>query len=256
MSLSQNILIAPIELLLIQSFFNGSFSILHNGGTWFISCIFFCYLLFPFLKNILTQIRKYRKFIFLIIYCICAISPIITHVFKLSGIYANPFFRLLEFILGMITASIFLDGNKTKNKYFVFGVIVNFIILFVTISLLVDKKIAINNYVAYNFISIPTFVLLLYCVVSIKNNLLIKVASTQIVQYLSKLSYAFFLAQFFTWAPIKYVQKRWDIFDSNTNIKLFVVSFVICCAGSILMYEFIDKPISKAVYNSLSRKSK
>lgn len=244
LSVIKNLIIAPIELLLLQSFFDGSFSILHNGGTWFVSCIFFCYLLFPFLKNILSQITKYRKVLLCIIYSICAISPIIVLVFNLSNIYSNPFFRLLEFIIGMITASIFLDGNKKENKYFFFAVLFEWAVLVLVVSLLVNH-IATNNYVVYNFISIPVFVLLLYHLSNINNNFLTTILNNTLIQYLSNISYTFFLVQFFTWAPTRYIQKQFKWCDTNTNIKLFICSFIICLICSVFLYEFIDKPIRK-----------
>lgn len=54
-SLLQSILILPVELLGLQSVFSSLFSVSHNGGTWFISCIILCYLCFPFLLTMLKQ---------------------------------------------------------------------------------------------------------------------------------------------------------------------------------------------------------
>ena len=50
-SITDNIILLPVEILGVQSFFDGAlFSYANNGGTWFISCLFVCYFLFPLLK--------------------------------------------------------------------------------------------------------------------------------------------------------------------------------------------------------------
>ena len=39
LSVKENLLILPVELLGLQSFFSSLFSVSHNGGTWFGSCL-------------------------------------------------------------------------------------------------------------------------------------------------------------------------------------------------------------------------
>ena len=53
----QNIIIAPIEILGLQSAFSSLFGYSHNGGTWFISCILLCYVFFPLIQNIVKQME-------------------------------------------------------------------------------------------------------------------------------------------------------------------------------------------------------
>jgi len=48
-SMGENFILAPIEVLCIQTVFNGSFQLSHNGGTWFLSCLVLCYLFYPFM---------------------------------------------------------------------------------------------------------------------------------------------------------------------------------------------------------------
>ena len=50
-----NIIASPVELSLLQSVLIGSFSLLHNGGTWFISCIFICYIFYPYIVQIVNS---------------------------------------------------------------------------------------------------------------------------------------------------------------------------------------------------------
>lgn len=60
-SVIQNIALAPIEMLGIQTVFSSLFEYTHNGGTWFISCILFCYLVFPFIQMCMKQLKTKRK---------------------------------------------------------------------------------------------------------------------------------------------------------------------------------------------------
>lgn len=52
-SIIDNIILLPMEAFGLQSIYPGTFIITHNGGTWFISCIIFCYIMFPFMEQVL-----------------------------------------------------------------------------------------------------------------------------------------------------------------------------------------------------------
>lgn len=253
LSIKMNLLIAPIELLLLQSFFDNLFSYLHNGGTWFVSCIFFCYLIFPFLKNILVQKKTYRKLLFLFLYLVCSLAPVIVIKFDQTSIYANPFFRSLEFFMGMIVASLFINSKSINNKFVCVCVMTELTILIVGITFFVKNQIAVNNYPAYNFFTLLFFALLIYHFSKLKKIYMIKLFSNKIMQYLSKISYAFFFAQFFTWNLTKYLEQHYSwFFIKHTNIKMFATSLILCIIIAILMHEIIENPAK----NFFSRKCK
>ncbi len=52
------LLLLPFEVLGLQTVFSTLFAVSHNGGTWFISCLTFCYLLYPFLKWLVDQMTS------------------------------------------------------------------------------------------------------------------------------------------------------------------------------------------------------
>lgn len=62
-SVESLLLLFPIELLGLQSCFSSLFLVSHNGGTWFISCMMLCYLIFPFLQWIIDNISLRSKYI-------------------------------------------------------------------------------------------------------------------------------------------------------------------------------------------------
>lgn len=54
-------LLLPIEILGLQSAFDSLFSISHNGGTWFVSCLLFCYFSFPLTYQITKELTMREK---------------------------------------------------------------------------------------------------------------------------------------------------------------------------------------------------
>lgn len=245
LSLKEFLIILPIELLLLQSFFSGFSNVFINGGTWFISCIFFCYLCFPFIKNTVKQIEKVKILYFFVIYFICSFSTIMVQVLNLNNIYSNPFFRLLEFLLGILIASRFLNSKKTDTIKLMCLIILEIFILIVGVTALQRYK--IGNYLNYGFFVIPIFSLLIFQMAKINSGVIKNFFGKKIFQYLSKISYAFFLAQFFTWKLTLYIKTEFEWFNTHTNSKLIFISFAICLIISILLYEIIEKPFIKIV---------
>lgn len=121
-SLLDNIVVAPIEMLGLQTIFTSLFGVAHNGGTWFISCIIICYLFYPFIQEVMKQLT-YKNKIFILLMCVGMLlySPIITHWFHTANIYSNPFFRGLEFAIGVLLASIKDEAKESKILYTVGG---------------------------------------------------------------------------------------------------------------------------------------
>ena len=90
----EELILFPTEFLGIQSVFASLFPYSHNGGSWFISCILICYLLYPLLQIISRNLsNRDRMAIILIFSGILLYSPLVEHYFGLQSIYSNPFFR-------------------------------------------------------------------------------------------------------------------------------------------------------------------
>jgi peptidoglycan/LPS O-acetylase OafA/YrhL len=96
----------------------------------------------------------------------------------------------------------------------------------------------------YNIISVPLFVLIIYNTSKIDNKFVLKIASSSPIQYLSKISFAFFLAQFFSFDIIKYLLS-FSWFNNHKNIKMILLSLLINLLISILMHEAVEKPSKK-----------
>ncbi len=245
---SQNLLLFPVETLGIQSVFNSLFSISHNGGTWFVSCILICYLLYPFMQEVMKQLKKRDK---IIILCLCVFillySPFVVRGFKISNIYSNPFFRCLEFIIGLILCSLKEDDKCFLSKLWgnPFVVILEFVILIVGVTLGVRLGKGVGDYMLYNLIALPMFSLIVISLSSFEAGSLGKV---KLFNYMVKISYAFFLAQYFVWPAVSKINGQ---IGNTNNIITIIICLVLCLLISIVGHELFEKPIQSVLRKKL-----
>lgn len=246
-----NIILIPIELLGIQNTFHSLFGYTHNGGTWFVSCILFSYLIFPFLYNWIKEFTIKKKFILtLLLYFIILYSPFVVDYLGIEGLYSNLFFRILEFITGMLICSIYLNIKEKKwyklcAQKILFGGIL--CILIIGVTTLVKRNIWIGNYMKYNVIALPCFSLLVLLGAGIKTP---HMNASRIVKYAVNISYAFFFAQFYAWKITLGIIK---VIGIETNITKITISFIICILIAVIMHEAIEKPIKRCHLSNHSR---
>ena len=245
-SVLQNIMIAPIEILGLQSVFSSLFGITHNSGTWFISCMLLCYVVFPFLCEMVKQMRNKEKWIVaILISAILLYAPFVVYIFEVQDIYSNPFFRILEFTEGILIASSIEDIRKC-DKYLKmfscgFSLMVELLILIVGISIAYYLGISRYNYMLYSWVALPMFSLLIITLSMMEfKQIKYNERLSGVINYMSKCSYAFFLAQFFTWPMVRKCTAV-----SDRNIFKIILSFTICMGITILIYEIIEKPSKK-----------
>lgn len=121
-SLQENVILMPIEILGLQSVFTSIFSVSHNGGTWFVSCILLCYLIYPFAQEIIKQISLKSKIKMLLLSVLVLLwSPFIVWKFQTGAIYSNPFFRILEFIIGILLCSMKDEISRLSIARFLYS---------------------------------------------------------------------------------------------------------------------------------------
>lgn len=172
--------------------------------------------------------------------------------FSLNSIYSNPFFHILEFLMGMVLVSLMpeLRNNRhiPKSLFSASAVLCEIILGIVAISAGVSFQIAAGNYMLFSWIVLPLFCLMLPALVSQEFRTIRKVSLlTKMISYLSEISYAFFLMQLFIWPIMRRLCKALNIEGNMTKIFL---SIAVCTILATLVHELIEKP-SK---NFLSRK--
>ena len=130
----------PMELGVFQSALVGSFGYLHNGGTWFISCIFVCYLFYPYVAHLISKNSFENNFALLVVlYCVSSYAFLPVYKLQFASIYANPLLRFTEFIIGVLVAKTFVD-NKGANLAFVNWLFVplSYLILVLSITIVCE----------------------------------------------------------------------------------------------------------------------
>lgn len=251
-TVKQNLILAPIEILGLQSVFTSIFSVTHNGGTWFISCIILCYLLYPYMQEVVKQISVRSKILMIILSVfIMAWAPLIVYYFNTGEIYSNPFFRMLEFLIGVSLASLKEKMEASwKNRFLMSWktVLIEFIILFLGVSWGVKKNYFVGNYMMYNWMVLPIFILLIISMSSIDN---IKLVYIKQIDFLSERTYAFFLAQFFTWDITRLILYTIEL---DGNIARIVVTLLVNIILTIVLHDIIEQPIVRRIKKIINTK--
>lgn len=241
-SLTENLVLAPIEILGLQSTFASLFMVSHNDGTWFISILLLCYLIYPFMQEVLKQIQLKTK-ILSIILCsgILLWSPAIVAIFHTATIYDRPFFRILEFFIGVSICSCVYENKSSvirflqQWKIFLFEVLV----FIGAVSVAVHMNFSVGNYMLYSWIGLPMFMLMCITLYGVRSKML---ENSRTLRFFASIAYAFFLAQFFCFQP---VPKIMDFLGTTNNAIRIIITTAICTAIAAALHLLIEKPASK-----------
>ena len=239
-----DLILLPAEILGIQSFFSGSFSFGHNGGTWFVSCLLICYFLFPLFNELIRGMRTKG----ILILCICLgivdiYSQLITGRYGFAELYSAPFLRCIQFMIGCAIASrINRDVGKVRNSIVIACVLIITIISAEVISSMVragafQNATYLQRLAMYDVVAVPCFALLLYLLGQLKA---INSKCGGVIGRISSLSYPFFLAQFFTWSRCQDLFVRYRV--ENNRVKI-AIAFLMCIGIAVLLHIAVEKLI-------------
>lgn len=240
----EEIILMPIETLGIQSVFSTLFPYSHNGGTWFISCILICYFAFPLLHLLTKHIDDKRRLILIV--CLSAIllyGPFVQSYFDLQGIYSNPFFRLLEFTIGILVCQMNMKEDSNCKTIQILRKPA-FCILTI-VALLVGVSVAFYigipaDFMLYNWVALPCFISLL---VSLGHMKFQGLSHSKIIQYLSALSFSIFLSQIIAvWYIVKFAM---EYVGCESNLVKVLVSAIICFTIANFFHYFIENPSTR-----------
>ena len=245
-SVSQNLVLLPVELLGLQSVFSTLFPVSHNDGTWFISCLLLAYLAFPLMQEAVKQMTTRTKWIAL---AICAAvllwSPLVVHTFKTDSIYSNPFFRGLEFFIGVLLCSLPTRAGiaKVLATWKVF--VAEAVLLIAGISIAVRLNVFVGNYMLYDWIVVPLFACMIITLAGLKSPWL---QGSAVLRYASAASYAFFLAQVFNTQIENWL---FPLCGIQNNALQIAVSVALCVVIAVALHELIEKPCAKMLKKKL-----
>lgn len=239
-NLRQNLILFPVETLGLQSHFSSLFDVSHNSGTWFISSLFFCYLLFPLMQEVAKQIsNKARIFAIISSSLIVLWAPLVVHTFATAGIYESPVFRALEFFIGVLLCSL-SSAVSARPKFAFMGslwaFLVELAVLFGAVTAAVQMNIAVGNYSIYSIIALPIFILMILTLSMVKSPALSK---SKLLNYAAKISFAVFLAQTFNTEIENFIFTKLGIEGNGLKI---LTAFVVCTILAMVMHHLVEKP--------------
>ena len=241
-ALVKELILFPIEFLGIQSTFSSLFPFSHNSGSWFISCLLICYFLFPLLQIITRNIsNRYRIALIILMSAILLWGPIVQRYFSLQTIYPNPFFRTLEFSIGILVSQL-NTSNMCELISFLrkrFVCILSLVILIVGISVAKMNSIP-ADFMLYNWVALPCFISLM---ISLGSYRFRYIQNSKIIKYLSAISFCIFLGQIrYVWYGVKYAL---DHVGCEANIVKILVSFTIVFIIANALHYIVELPSSK-----------
>lgn len=239
----EEIVLFPVEVLGIQSVYSSLFSFSHNGGSWFISCILICYFLFPLLQIVTKKITdRTRAVLLLFMVFILLWSPLVQYYFNLQTIYSNPFFRALEFSIGILVSQLNTSGSSSKLLSIIrkpFVCIASIVCLFVGISVARRFNPPID-FMQFNWVALPCFIILMFSLGSYNFNIL---RNSKIIKYLSEISFCIFLGQIVhVWYVVKYAL---EYVGCEANILKISVSFLVVFLIANVLHYIVEIPSSK-----------
>ena len=211
-----------------------------------ISCLLFAYLAFPLMQEIVKQMSTRAKWIVLAI-CTAILfwSPLVVHTFKTDSIYSNPFFRGLEFFIGVLLCSLPIKASVAKLLATWKAFVVEILLLVAGISIAIRLHVFVGNYMLYDWIVIPLFAFMIITLAGLKSP---RLQGSAVLRYASAASYAFFLAQTFNTEIENWLFATCGI---QNNVLQIIMSVALCAVMAIALHELVEKPCAKVLKKKL-----
>jgi peptidoglycan/LPS O-acetylase OafA/YrhL len=221
---------------LMQSFFKSTFLIANNDSTWSLSVEMFLYFLFPFLILLGNRSPKILIFAFIL----AAISSFNVSIEKNDYIYANPIFRISDFLFGM--GFYFLVFHfKKLSQYNFFHFLAIALIICVTIFLGGSEF----QYMQGNFLLAPLFALWI-SLIFYSNSILY---NSKFMEFFGRISYSFYLWQFISIGFGKFLVSH--NLGLNLNVIILVI-FILNIAIATLSYILAEEKLRKYISERFS----
>lgn len=247
----------PVELSLMQSWFSGMFGFSHNGGTWFLSCLVFCYAVFPGLLAVAKRVSRDSRYILLLLcWLFCALIPLMSIYLEMPNVYSNPLLRMLEFFGGILLAAELCDRKILgRPTMWLAGVTICGGGIIGVVTKLYPIEILRNGYVTYGFATFPLFLLLVAASICVECGYERPLPLAHWWKTCADHAYAVFMAQFFLWPPIRKLKEILpQAFAAHENGKTPLLTVVFCLVLTIILQDCYNSPAQKRLFAHLYKK--
>ena len=233
------VLLFPVQLFGIQASFRDLFGTFTFGGTWFVSCILIAYLVYPLIHQIIPQLKKKTMIIvvILLLFLRCYADKIVIQ-YNLDRNYSNPFFRLMEFAIGVLLYDLFVSVKKGSIRRVVQWVSVGLLAAAIAYCG-VERMDGLKKLVQLFYPTVILFACVLFLSLQIHCEILEK---SKVLAYMSSLTYPVYLMQMLAWNLSRLT------FKPTTNFGKIVCSLLITLVLSVIverMMFLLKKALNK-----------
>lgn len=249
LSLQQKIMLFFVDISGMRSMFQ---YLPNTNFIWFVSCIIFCYVAYPFLQETIKQLASKTKVIgILICSLILFIAPFVQKQFQIySFVYYSAFFRLLEFTLGLLLASLKEYAMNKIEALFTWKIFfIEFLLLCLGVYTGVTLSLGNEDWMMYNLIGIPLFALIIMTLSGVGSK---KFENSKTLAYMCSSSYAFYLAQVWTYGIHKEIVSLGITLETNMQKLFFCWGTCLCI--TVLFHELFEKPLGNYLQKKLLHK--
>lgn len=221
-----------------------------NSPSWSISDEMFFYLMFPF---IISMLFKTPKFIYIALVLIILI-PLGIHIssdnIQHELFYANPLFRIVDFILGILLFKLYkLEKIKRIFSSIYVGTLmeitaIGLFILFFSFNQYIPQG---YRYSCYYWLPMTGIILTF----SYQSGYISKILSNKIMVLLGEISFSFYMLHQLVYRYLEAINKMYPIFN-NFYVFLAII-FSISLLASYLSYKYIELPANRFVKARFSK---
>lgn len=227
-----------LNILLIQSFFRDD-AFIFNNLAWFLSITFVLYLLAIPLIKLINRIPENKLIISISLILIIQYILNILNINKVADLYlySNPFYRVWDFILGMLVAKIFSRKMFRIKSYNIYetSIVIIFGLMYL-LSLVIDTGCSYYSLL---------FIVAIY-IFSYQSGWISKILKSDILQKLAKISFEFYMIH----ELILIVFRKIFI---NLQYHWLVKNIIICIPAMIISL-ILAKLINKNITNNINKK--
>lgn len=222
-----------------------------NGVSWFLSCLFICYMLLPFLYRTINKISNKRSAIIMLLFTIIANTLIFIILNKIDNLnigflnmtindieHGHPISRIGLLIIGMLISKIYTMDCIN------FNIITEYFMLTISVTYYLFSNFISSSYLA-NFLNVLCSCIFFLSIINGKT-MIVKTMSYNTKTNLSILSMIIFLLHYPINQTIGFIiLYNRCLFDANTY--LYLIAFTVEIALDVAMCWCVYKKYTKKI---------
>lgn len=172
---------------------------------------------------------------------LCSNCPIF---YKYGLVYPNPFFRMLQFSIGVILASIYVDRDVDAKEYRteIYELFSFLILIFLIVGIFVlTKRFPDWDYMYMTYFTIPVLSVMIIFLCYVKKPIFAPPILQRLILYFSAMSLPFYISQRFCFAQnivaLLNLEEKGIV---HLNLIKLLLSIMICIVMAIF-FDFADK---------------